>query len=636
MRKQEMLPENWALGFTIAGLSTVLLLLAISWLLWQIPYPVQLGEYSVHLKHWLALRLHSVVPFLGSMARDYQVYFLKIEPTMSPHWLTGRFDLAASLALLCGAGMGYLAGKPLSAITHIVGRQLWRDKGANRRLTRQSRQECQVSDEGLSLHTDFQWKLSIDRESRHFLMLGSIGGGKTAIIAPLVKAAQARGDRLVIYDNKGDFTSWLPNFVFFAPWDSRSNAWDIGRDCRNAQDARELAARLIPEGTDPLWHTAARQVLTAILITLQAEHGTTWNWLTFYELVCLSREELLAMVQAYLPEARHVVDAPGKTAQSILVNFGAHMTLVADLAKAWGNHPPEKRFSIIDWLDNANSKRRVLVLQGSGKYAELAKSYIQSAITLMAGHINSPDFPESRTCRLWFILDEFPQLGKLEQVAPLLEIGRSKGIRVVLGAQDMAQIKFLYGEHTANSWASMIGTQIIVRINPGETANFLAKDVIGYRTIDRIVLHDGKRQAPLRENVLVMEPAELSSDLGPNTTGVHALLMGYGDAFILHWPFTPLTQRRKPSVPAAWLETVRSDPAIPKTSTSVPEPVLATTPASNNSVTKGEPATRSRLLLRQASAHIVEMAHSGTPITDAAEPVAAMKTVATGGNHEAR
>ncbi|MFA7281088.1 MAG: type IV secretion system DNA-binding domain-containing protein [Sterolibacterium sp.] len=624
MRYKDKLPENWEMGFTVGAIAAVLTFLVSSWLLWQLPYPYAMSEYIVHLKHWAALRLYVVLPFLTDTAREYQSYFDRIQSHTSPLWFTARFDLALGLATFCGAWLGYLTGKPDSAIRHVVGRQLWRGKDAQNLLSQLSRKECEVSWAGLLMHPDFQWRLSYDRETRHFLILGSIGGGKTAIIIPLVKAAIARGDKVVIYDNKGDFTSWLPHGVLLAPWDQRSAKWDIGMDCRNAQDARELADRLIPEGLDPLWHTAARQILKAIIIKCQSEYGTSWGWHTLYQIVCLPREELMCIVQRHLPEARHVVDAPGKTAQSILVNFGAHMTLISDLAKAWGNPTLDNGFSFVDWLKDPNPKRRVLVLQGSGKYSALAKSYIQSILALMSAHINSIEFEESRERRLWFILDEFPQLGKLEQVAPLLEIGRSKGIRVVLGAQDSEQIKELYGDHIARSWMSMVGTQIIVRINAGETANYLAKEVIGYRSIDRTVMHEGKPQAPVREDILVMEPSELHSDLGPDKRGVNALLLGYGDAFILHWPFTTVEKLRSPAVPATWLTQSASNHVQPTIEASV----------DTKAPTDANPPKRQRLILRQQDEELIALAACGTSIIAGAEPAMAMTDTPVGGNHE--
>ncbi|WP_297505677.1 type IV secretion system DNA-binding domain-containing protein [Ferrovum sp.] len=623
-RSEEKLPAKWDEGIFVGVIVWALVFLGTSWLLWQITFPFQSPEnYTDHLEHWLALTLAPVfpIPALTRMATQYQAFLDRFPPSISSLLVTGKFYAAVITGVVFGLWTAYLTSRPGSSIRHIKGRRLVEGDEAQRRLKRMAKSECKESSEGLALHPTFSWKLSTDRETRHTLVVGSVGGGKTVIITPLIKAAMERGDRMVIYDNKGDFSTWLPNRVLFAPWDARSAAWDIGHDCTNRQDAGEVAARLIPEGNDPLWHTAARQILTAILIKMQVEQGTDWGWKELYEMVCLPKDELMAIVRVHTPEAIHVADAPEKTALSMLANFGAHMGLIGDLARAWGDLPEDRRFSVVRWLDNDHSKRRILVLQGSGKYTKLAQAVIQSIIFMMVGHINSSGFSESRERRLWFVLDEFPQLGKLEGMAQLLEIGRSKGIRVVLGAQDMEQIKAIYGDHTANSWFSMIGTQIIVRINPGETANYLSKQVIGYQTIDRLTLREGKLQPPVRENVLVVEPSELESKLGPRKNGVEALLLGYGDVFALNWPFTNTKKIREPSVPAQWLKTVpkATQPKGPKPADPLPD-------------TKSK---SQRLILKQSQEYRT-MADGGTAMGDAAEPSTDMKPNASGGNHESR
>ena len=648
-RIEEKLPAKMGEGLLAGGIVLVVVFLAISWLLWQINYPFgHLENYSMHLIHWLALMMAPVVPLpvLTHMAASYQWSLDQFPTNISPLWLTGRFYLSLFIAIAVSIWVAYLSTRPANASRIIKGRRLLSGKFAHRLLKRIAKLECNKSGAGLALHPDYQWRLSFDRETRHFLIIGSVGGGKTAIIIPLIKAALERGDRMVIYDSKGDFSSWVVNAGLLAPWDSRSLAWDIGLDCADRQDAREVAARLIPEGNDPLWHTAARQILTAILIKLQVEQQTAWGWKELYELVCLPKDELMAIVRAYTPEAIHVADAPEKTALSVLANFGAHMSLIGDLARAWGGLPQKQRFSVAQWLDNDQSKPQVLVLQGSGKYKELAQVFIQSIITMMVGHINSPNFVESRERRLWFVLDEFPQLGKLDGVAQLLEIGRSKGVRVVMGAQDISQIKALYGDHTANSWTSMIGTQIVVRVNPGETANFISKQVIGYQTIDRITMRDGKRQPPVRENILVIEPSELGSELGPWENGVRALLLGFDDAFVLDWPFTAVKKLREPSKPADWLMTVTKTSAQPKRPD--PDSSVTTAPSINpspdssgNLVSKSvnPPAeistTAQRLILKQHQDQRA-IADSGTAMGDAAESLKDVTNTAAGGNHESR
>jgi hypothetical protein len=371
---------------------------------------------------------------------------------------------------------------------------------------------------------------------------------------------------MIIHDNKGDFTAKLPgNPIIVAPWDERSVAWDVAADCTTKQDARELAARLIPESKDPMWSFAARQILVGFLIALQQERGTDWGWKDLAALVPLPQPDLLRLMAKFNPEGVRAVEDASKTTQSILITLSSYMSVVFDLADAWGDKPSAQRLSFLDWLADENHPQRTLILQNSGRFASLSHAYIGGIIAMLSSRINSPDFEDSKARRIWFFLDEFPQLGKLENFAPLLEVGRSKGVRVVIGAQDMAQIRKLYGRDEAQAWASMVGTQIFARINPGETADWVAK-LVGDRIVERPNLSvsgtpggsgQNVTRSYSRESIPVLLPSQLSDELGSSRAGVKCLLLGYRNANILLWPYTTLPQLRPVSRLASWVLTDR-------------------------------------------------------------------------------
>lgn len=631
MAVENRLPGDIGLGAIVGVIAAVVTFVALSWLAWQIPYPFLIGDYGSHLNGWIAMQVHEYFPsIMERRGLAYAAYLQQLSQDISPLVLTLRFQCSFWMSVASGLFMFYQLAKSQPSERHIAGRRLFKGKAGLRVLISRASASAKKLGEGLKIHPRFRWQLSLDQESRHSLIWGSTGGGKTQIFIPWMQAAMARGDRLVIFDNKGDFTSWLPGrIILMAPWDARSATWDIAQDCQNRQDAQELAARLIPEGHDPLWHQSARQVLTAVIVKLQHEQPGIWSWASLYELACSSQEDLLDIVKQFVPEARHLFESPGKTTQSVLINLGANLSVVAQLAAAWGHAEPCRRFSFSKWLNNDKSKRRVVVLQGSGRYSDLARSYLKAALTLMSSRINSPDFCDSRSRRLWFFLDEFPQLGELTDFSPLLEIGRSKGIRVVIGAQDIAQIKNLYGEHTAASWTSMIGTQIVVRLNPGETVNTLATEIIGTRTVDRVAYHSNKREAPVREHPLVVDPVVISEKLGPNDRGVRALVLGFGDVFLLEWPFVNPAEVRRSSIPAEWLTTARTDKS------------------DNHGQLAGEsiPATKLSAGILQAKSasltlrpptvdELLAMANSGSGFQDAAEDSADLIDTAMGGQDE--
>ena len=581
-------------------------------------WPISVPHFDQHFVGWIAIRTHAIdVRFFPDIASRYSSYLAAI-PTGVLFWpLPTRFDLAAVLATVVTIAITLVTGKGFPDTRIIAGRRLYEGRTAHRYLKRISNDETKVSGHGLKLHPSFKWHISRDRETRHFFLMGSVGGGKTQIIMPLVLAAIERDDKLVIYDNKGDFTSSLNTpFILLAPWDARSDAWDVAKDCVNAQDARELAARLIPEGTDPMWHMAARQVLTAVVMKLQVEQRQGWTWRDLHNLACSSQADLLRIVQIYQPEARHLLEAEGKTTQGVLINFSSSMSIVSDLAAAWGSAPPEQRFAFSEWLKDENPSRKVVILQGSGRYPELMRGYVQSAITLLAGRINSPEIGESKTRRLWLVLDEFPQLGKLNGVASILEVGRSKGVCVVLGAQDLAQVQDIYGQYVGRTWGSLVGTQIIVRVNAGETAQFIAKEVIGYATIEKRILHDGHPQVAQTQQQLVLEPSDLSDYLETDKTGVRAVILGMHDANILTWPYTVTKKIREATIPAAWLNTP-SDSIVP----------IAAQPKENSMSPKPENPLKPRLKLRLPTpSEMMEMAETGTRLEEAGEPLSDMNS----------
>lgn len=553
---------RWAEVWVFSTIGALLAGAATLWASWFFP-PAPAEPVLLHVKGLIAkFVLGDFLHISTQLGADYQ------------DWLQNggtALIIPRALIALCICAVSFIflmlkLAKPQDAHVHVAGRRLLTNTDATSDLALQAKFECKTHGRGIKLHPAFPFFLSLDRETRHFLILGSIGGGKTQVILPLILATQDRGDRMIIHDNKGDFTSSLPGDpLVIAPWDSRSMAWDVAADCITKQDARELSSRLVPESKDPMWSFAARQILVGFLISLQQERGIDWGWKDLAALVPLPQPDLLLLMFKYNPEGVRAVEDASKTTQSILITLSSYMSVVFDLADAWGDKPGAQRISFINWLADENHTRRTLILQNSGRFANLSHAYIAGIISMLSSRINSPDFADSKTRRIWFFLDEFPQLGKLENFAPLLEVGRSKGVRVVIGAQDMAQIRKLYGRDEAQSWASMVGTQIFARINPGETADWVAK-LVGDRIVERPNLSvsgtpgtDGQSvtRSYGRESIPVLLPSQLSDELGSCGAGVKCLLLGYRNANILLWPYTTLPLLRPVSKLAGWVLTAQ-------------------------------------------------------------------------------
>jgi type IV secretory pathway TraG/TraD family ATPase VirD4 len=485
-----------------------------------------------------------------------------------------------------GLWVGYLAGRPYSddkGDRHIEGPRFWKEpseaakkaQAFEARLVRSTGGGVRI---GGYKTKKGEWKggvqISRDRETKHLYVIGKTGGGKTVAIKPLIQQAIERGDQLVIFDNKGEFTEWLYEStgrepVLLAPWDSRSWAWDIGRDCRTSAQAVELAARFIPDGgNDPMWNLGSRAILTGLIKKLQAEQQDKWSWGDLAGLLDIPMSDVYGVMCQYHPEGKRAVEqledkggkSVSKTTHSLLITMGNQVGPIYRMAEAWANVPKNRRFSVRDFMTKQTAQ--VLVLQGSADYSQIATAYIQGVISLIRALINSPDFFERKANEqgIWLILDEFPQMGKLEKIGQFLEIGRSKGIRVVFGLQDNSQMYAIYDDKEGRALMAQPQSFILAGVGDVDSIKWLQSKV-GNRVVER-----HRRSASMqyggggsisaqsqRETEPVIREDEFNIGLGNTGAGVRVLWYpGQGDLYKLELPFPSVKKVRPAVVPARW------------------------------------------------------------------------------------
>jgi hypothetical protein len=535
-------------------------------LLWKLPIGGDLGvSLFSAVKLFVASKINSLIPFALKETAENAAF-------VKEHWVEHdllkvvalKTGLAAGLASVVSCLVGMSLWKPREGYIHIDGPRLRKGAEAAALAKRESEIEIERSGRDLRIHPAFE--MSADRAAKHIFFIGGTGSGKTTAITPLLRQIFDRDDRCVLFDVKGDFTSMFKKGLLIAPWDKRSKIWDIASDCKTKQDAREIAAGLIEVGKDPMWGNAARQVLVGILVFLQSGDGTAdgwWGWRDLAECLAFDGDRLLEVMEQHNPEAITALEQAGATTAGILINLQAFLSIVYDLGDAWGDakYGDPRLLSFSKWLFNEKTKHRQIILQGNGRFAEMMKGLHKSIIRLMTSRINSPEFYNDPKRRLWFVLDEFPQLGKLDNFAPLLEVGRSKGVRVVLGIQSVNQLRKIYGREDAAAWVEMTGTQIICRLAPGDSAEEFSKH-LGQRRVERPNLStssnggkgDGSTSFSYGGETLPIVPATtISGNLGPKKDGVHSLLVGFSDHLELVWPYDKSPVVRKPYIEADWV-----------------------------------------------------------------------------------
>lgn len=559
-------PIAWLKMSALSGALVFALVLAVLWrdlLAWPAP-SISLGE---QLGRWA----RSLARFFVRLAGSGEILAFSGAEAESPsdRGIGVRVLIAGALALLPMPLLAKRYLSPRDELIHLRGSKRFEGASAlpaiNRKLRDRARRR---PDHNLGAGLPYP----ADLWTRHVLLVGGTGAGKSTVIRPLIGKIVAANEKLVLFDPKGEFTEAF-DLPLIAPWDARSYSWDIGADMRNVGDMRRFAGAVVKEGHDPMWANAAKQILVGFMLYLRDSRGTLWGWRELADMLSTPQEDLLILMWRYNREAVRAVEKASVTTTGILINLAAFCSPIYDLANAWGDLPEDRRISFVDWTLNPSGERRQIILQGHGSYPEITKGYIQGIIGCVSAIVNSVELGDDPDRKLWIVADELPQMGAVP-IRALFEVGRSRGLRCVVACQDFAQLDEIHGEKTVKALVSMTGTLIVGQVGRGETAEALAK-ALGAREVERRNLSstfgeggEGKGSRTLsfsRDELYIYKPSELGSRLGLDAEreGVVMALGLEGDVFELFWPHAPMRSIRAGHVPATWtlgLDLARDDP----------------------------------------------------------------------------
>jgi len=330
-------------------------------------------------------------------------------------------------------------------------------------------------------------------ENRGMYIQGSAGSGKTQVIRQMIYDIRRRGgrDKLVIYDRKPEFLPcfWQPGDKVICPADKRHTAWSLFAEMKGEQDIDGVIKSLIADlpGTqanDKFWIDGARGIFRAILVFLLEYAKRQGRKATMEDLVLLlnntiSSPPLLKNILWQYEPARFFAtalsDADNERATVPTSTIGTLNTYVSSFMRP--EVAEDGGFSIKEWLNDPNTEGGALFLANPARYESNYRSYFTCLLDLALRETISLTGDIDR--RLWFFVDEFGSLMKLDSIVRLLAEGRSKGACTVLGTQDMAQIKQQYDKET-ETILNNCNSKVFGRIASFEEAEYVSKFVGEY------------------------------------------------------------------------------------------------------------------------------------------------------------
>lgn len=353
-------------------------------------------------------------------------------------------------------------------------------------------------------------ELSRIREVAHASLNGLPGAGKTVVINNMAKQILERpNEKLVIHDAKNDFTKFLykkEDTVIVGPWDADAICWDLSSDLNTPGYIDEFAYILTTANIDKAnisggsdYFIKATTGLIAGYLKYCLRHmGDNWAIDTLAHELMVTRQwvekallgdpQLKALIGSGKGEQIQNVISAFSTAVGWIPAYSASFKVIRD-SEGVINRETSNMFSIRKWLKGeAHQNVKKFILNNNSNYQTQATLIFGVMINVFKNQVNSPSMPAKGPDEengIWFILDEFPQLGASvnEPIAKIEEMGRSKGIRVYKAYQDESQIFAQMGRDKGRASMSIQQTRIYLKCAP-ETASEVAKGM-GRKTIIR-------------------------------------------------------------------------------------------------------------------------------------------------------
>jgi type IV conjugative transfer system coupling protein TraD len=345
-------------------------------------------------------------------------------------------------------------------------------------------------------------------ETKHLLLAGTTGSGKSVAMQELMAQVRQKGQRAIVYDIDGAFipTYYRPGKdILLNPLDVRVPAWNIWQECRDLADFDSAALSLMPEhlaGTDPFWIRSAHTIFSCAALKLQKQEKPTTQ--SLLEPIFADGLQSLGSLVAGTPAAPLVLAQIDKTALSIKATLSTYCKSLMYL-KEEGKEP---LFSIRRWIEADEGDSWLFIASDAQKINAL-KPLLSVWLDVAAKSLLSLKHSHDR--RLWLFLDELPSLHKLPSLMDALSRGRKYGACFVAAIQDVHQLHAIYGKNHADSLTSLFNTKVFYRTQEPDSASWMSK-VMGNREVlekkegfsygayemrDGVSINEERRQEPL-------------------------------------------------------------------------------------------------------------------------------------------
>lgn len=336
------------------------------------------------------------------------------------------------------------------------------------------------------------------------IAIGAPGTGKTNILNMTLDrmlATMQPTDIIIIFDTKGDY---LETFGSRIP-DSDKIVIGNGEAYRRVTFYHNIFAEVMPRGKDgklvytpesdedalnlceqlfqsmnsetqPIFPTMAEQVVAAVMVyfmrTYWRKDQSKLNNKEFINFFTHSTNDDLKKVfeLEYMSDQHSCIDyISGKGNQTQGVNSYVGSVLKKMFVGPFAQTDPAREFSMRDII-YSGKKKVVFIEYDLCKGKLLAPMY---GLLIDRAFANALGGRQKTKINKYFLLDEMLLLPKIEHMCDSLNFGRSLGVKVMCGLQNICGLEEQYGEAGAKNILSSFQNMIAFRTNDYDTRQFV-------------------------------------------------------------------------------------------------------------------------------------------------------------------
>ena len=332
-------------------------------------------------------------------------------------------------------------------------------------------------------------KLNKNDLTRMIGIFGSTGAGKSVLLRKLFKQIcdENKQAKIVFYDPKPEFFTefYQSRDLILSLEDKRSIHINLLKIIKSTRDLNRIVASIIPSTTkaeDEGWVVMSRSILNGIFIYCIKKNIQTMQELRSLCILPFSRLlEKLSEVEG-TEAAIQFLDIDEKQQTIYQGVFSSKISFIADYP-CLDCPPLENGYIDFEEFFTSIGRRTLWILGDDSDEKERLKRTVSVAIELASNALFA--LGENQERKVFFFIDEFSELKKMDSLQKLIVKGRSFGCSIFLLMQNPFQLQKTYGREDAETILSCLNTNIIFKSNGDKTLEILS-NMIGKSKVKEI------------------------------------------------------------------------------------------------------------------------------------------------------